>query len=145
MIVLDTHIWHWWVNQIPGKLSASTVALIEEADAVGLSAISCFEMAWLVRHGRIDLDMAFDEWLRQVEAGRSVEFLPVTPWIGARAVALPEHHKDPQDRIIIATTLHYRASLISFDAQFSFYQELDGLLISANLGEPKAGNEPATA
>ena len=32
MIVLDTHIWHWWVNQILGKLSLGTIALIEESD-----------------------------------------------------------------------------------------------------------------
>ena len=45
MIVLDTHIWHWWVNQIPGKLSLGTIALIEESDEVGVSAMSCFGMA----------------------------------------------------------------------------------------------------
>lgn len=133
MIVLDTHIWHWWVNQIPGKLSPATITLIEESAEVGVSAISCFEMAWLVRHGRIDLDMPFDEWLRQVEEARIIQFLPVTPWIGARAVALPEHHKDPQDRIIIATALHHQAHLISFDGHFPDYRELDGLLIPANL------------
>jgi len=36
MIVLDTHIWHWWVNQIPGKLSLGTIALIEESDGAGV-------------------------------------------------------------------------------------------------------------
>lgn len=46
MIVLDTHIWHWWTNQIAGRLGDATVALIEEAEEVGVSAISCFEMAW---------------------------------------------------------------------------------------------------
>jgi PIN domain nuclease of toxin-antitoxin system len=137
MIVLDTHIWHWWVNQIPGKLSLGTIALIEESDEVGVSAMSCFEMAWLVRHGRIDLDMAFEEWLQQIEADRIIRFLPVTPWISARAVALPEHHKDPQDRIIIATALHNNARLISFDAQFPCYQELEGWLISANFHVPQ--------
>jgi len=90
-------------------------------------------MAWLVRHGRINLNMTFEEWLQQIEADRIIQFLPVTPWIGARAVALPEHHKDPQDRIIIATALHGNARLISFDAQFPCYQELDGWLISTNL------------
>jgi hypothetical protein len=63
MIVLDTHIWHWWTNQIAGKLTAREIALIEEADEIGVSAISCFEMAWLQRHGRIDLGMPFEEWL----------------------------------------------------------------------------------
>lgn len=116
-------------NQIPGRLSAAVIDLIEEADEIGVSAISCFEMAWLVRHGRIDLGMSFDDWLRTVEQAQTVRFLPVTPWISARAVALPEHHKDPQDRLIIATALDFNASLLSFDAQFPFYQELAGLLL----------------
>ncbi|MEK8088479.1 type II toxin-antitoxin system VapC family toxin [Thermithiobacillus plumbiphilus] len=133
MIVLDTHIWHWWINQIPDKLTPGTLALIEEADELGVSAISCFEMAWLARHGRIDLGMPFEDWLRQVEEADVVLFLPVTPWISARAVALPVHHKDPQDRLIIASALHYEARLLSFDAQFPLYQELDNYLITKNL------------
>jgi PIN domain nuclease of toxin-antitoxin system len=133
MIVLDTHIWHWWVNQIPGKLSQTTIALIEESADVCVSAISCFEMAWLVRHGRIDLGMKFEDWLMQVEEAQIVRFLPIIPWISARAVALPEHHKDPQDRLIIATALHHNAHLISFDASFLLYQELSGVLVNKNL------------
>ncbi len=133
MILLDTHIWHWWVNQIPRKLTQATIKLIEESTEVGVSAISCFEMAWLVRHNRINLGMDFNEWLRQVEQPQIVEFIPVTSWIGVKAVALPEHHKDPQDRIIIATALQYKANLISFDTQFPLYQELDGCLINKNL------------
>lgn len=133
MILLDTHIWHWWVNQIPGRLSPATIDLIEDADEVGVSAISCFEMAWLVRHGRIELDLSFEEWLQTVEQAGIVRFLPVTHRIGAAAVALPEHHKDPQDRLIIATALQLNARLLSFDGQFSLYRELDGLLLSANV------------
>ena len=132
MIILDTHIWHWWTNQIPGHLSPATIDLIEQADEIGVSAISCFEMAWLVRHGRIELDLPFDDWLQQVEEANIVRFLPVTHRIGARAVTLPEHHKDPQDRLIIATALDCNAHLLSFDGHFPSYLELDGLLISVN-------------
>lgn len=132
MIVLDTHIWHWWVNQIPGKLSPETVALIEEADEVSVSAISCFEMAWLARHGRIDLDMPFEHWFSQLEHSSDIQILPVTAQIGIQAVALPEHHKDPQDRIIIATALIYDARLLSFDSAFPAYRELDGRLLGHN-------------
>lgn len=131
-MVLDTHIWHWWVNQIPGKLSKAERYLIESTDELAVSAISCFEMAWLVRHGRIDLDMPFSEWLYQVEIADLTRFIPVTPQIAATAVALPEHHKDPQDRIIIATALQYQARLMSFDQQFPKYRELDGLLEGAS-------------
>jgi PIN domain nuclease of toxin-antitoxin system len=133
MIVLDTHIWRWWINQIPGRLSPATIDLIEETDEVGVSAISCFEMAWLVRHGRIDLDLSFEQWLQQIEQAGIVRFLPVTHRIGAAAVALPEHHKDPQDRLIIATALHFNAKLLSFDGQFPLYRELNGLLLPTNV------------
>ncbi|CAG7857354.1 hypothetical protein MCAMS1_02145 [biofilm metagenome] len=105
MLVLDTHIWHWWVNQIPGKLTANILGLIAESEVVAVSAISYFELAWLVRHGRIEMDMAFDDWLREVESSSGIQILPVTSQIATLAVHLPEHHKDPQDRIIIATAL----------------------------------------
>lgn len=129
MIVLDTHIWHWWINQIPDRLPLSIIDLIETADEVSVSAISCFEMAWLVRHGRIDLGCHFEQWLEEVEIGQSVSFIPVTPRIASMAVSLPEHHKDPQDRLIIATTLIHNAKLLSFDSAFPSYQELQGRLI----------------
>ncbi|MDP2902235.1 MAG: type II toxin-antitoxin system VapC family toxin [Methylovulum sp.] len=131
MIVLDTHIWHWWTNQIPDKLSFKIIALIEETDEIAVSAISCFEMAWLVRHGRINLDMPFEHWFSEVECNTGIQILPVTAQIGIQAVALPEHHKDPQDRIIIATALLYEAHLLSFDTAFSAYRELDGCLIGS--------------
>lgn len=130
MLVLDTHIWHWWVNQIPDKLSANIRDLIAESEIVAVSAISCFEMAWLVCHGRIDMDMAFEDWLSEVETSSDIQILPVTAQIAIQAVHLPEHHKDPQDRIIIATALHYNAKLISFDHIFSNYRELAGYLIN---------------
>lgn len=129
MIVLDTPIWHWWTNQIPGKLSLKIIALIEETDELAVSAISCFEMAWLVRHGRIDLDMPFEDWFREVECHTGIQILPVTAQIGIQAVALPEHYKDPQDRIIIATALLHDAYLLSFDSAFPAYGELGGRLI----------------
>ena len=37
MILLDTHIWHWWVNQIPGKLSPALIDRIEQEDEVLVS------------------------------------------------------------------------------------------------------------
>lgn len=133
MILLDTHIWHWWVNQIDGKLSTATIALIEDADEVGVSAISCFELSWLVRHGRIDLGSSYEEWFHEVRQANLVSFIAVTPEVAAAAVALPEHHRDPQDRMIIATTLLHGARLVSFDTAFPLYQELGARLISRNL------------
>lgn len=87
-------------------------------------------MAWLVRHGRIEMEMSFEDWLSEVEMNSNIQILPVTAQIATKAIYLPEHHKDPQDRIIIATALQYNAKLISFDSVFASYQELNGCLIT---------------
>lgn len=130
MIVLDTHVWHWWVNQIEGKLSPSAIALIERSPRVGVSAISIYEMAWLVKHGRIELPMPFADWLALVRAQSGIEEIAITGDIAALAVNLPDHHKDPHDRLIIATALTQRATLLSRDAAFAQYEALSEWLVS---------------
>ncbi|EAW33944.1 PIN domain-containing protein [Lyngbya sp. PCC 8106] len=49
--------------------------------------------------------------------------------IAIKASQLPEHHRDPADRIIIATALIYDASLVSLDSMFPQYAELKGRLL----------------
>lgn len=90
--------------------------------------MTCWEMAWLVRHGRIVLQLPVSNWLDQVEAN-GVVIIPVSRSIAERAVALLEHHKDPVDRIIIATAVEHQAQLVSVDGRFPAYQELAGLLV----------------
>jgi PIN domain nuclease of toxin-antitoxin system len=130
MIVLDTHIWLWWVNLQSDRLKPSWKTLIERSESVGVSAISCFEVAWLERHNRLVLPCPRDEWFDKALDGSGICLLPVIPQIAGLSVDLPEHHKDPQDRIIIATALIYNAILISVDTQFPLYIELTGRLIN---------------
>jgi len=128
MLILDTHALFWWVNQTPGKLSAKQIAATETADLLEISAITCWEMAWLVKHDRIALKMPVAAWLDEVERS-GIRVLPVTRPIALRAVELAEHHKDPADRIIIATAVEHQARLVSVDERFPLYQELAGLLV----------------
>lgn len=129
MIVLDTHIWLWWVNEDISALEPARVEQIEHGDLVAVSAISCFEVAWLAHHGRIVLPCDKEEWFEKALDGSGIVLLPVTPKIAALAVELPEHHSDPQDRIIIATALAHDAKLISLDRKFPKYAELTGRLL----------------
>lgn len=130
MIVLDTHVWLWWVNQDNQQLKPEWLVRIEGPEDVGVSAISCFEVAWLERHGRIALPCPRQEWFEKALTGSDVTLLPVSPNIASLAVDLPEHHRDPQDRIIIATALAYDGTLISTDAKFLLYTELTGRLLA---------------
>ncbi len=93
---------------------------IQSSEKVGVSAISCFEVAWLERHNRIALPCPRQEWLEKALAGSGIYLLPISPIVASIAVDLPEHHH-PQDRIIIATALAYEGTLISADGKFPLY------------------------
>ncbi|GAB6057083.1 type II toxin-antitoxin system VapC family toxin [Desulfonatronum parangueonense] len=80
-----------------------------------------FEVTWLSEHGRIHLEIPVQEWITQATEDAHIISLPVSCEIACLAAALPEHHKDPQDRIIIATSINHEARLVSADSKFSEY------------------------
>jgi len=68
-LVIDTHVWLWWIGG-PGcpALSETARAHIAATDHVGVSAVSCVEIAWLVAHGRLTLDRPPATWLEHAAA-----------------------------------------------------------------------------
>jgi PIN domain nuclease of toxin-antitoxin system len=131
MILLDTHIWIRWL--LPDDpLPQNLIDLIEPADSLAVSSISCWEVVLLEKFHRIELPLPADEWLREALAGSGVTALPVTDTVAALAGQLPYHHKDPADRFIIATAVLNNIKLISFDSQFPAYAELNDLLITGS-------------
>jgi PIN domain nuclease of toxin-antitoxin system len=133
MIVLDTHIWLWWLNADDSASSSNAGwrDLLSNADHVAVSAISCFEVAWLQKHDRIKLHISLSEWFEKATVGSGIYIMPITPKIAESAVGLPEHHSDPQDRLIIATAIVNQAQIISADSKFQQYEEIEDLLIRA--------------
>lgn len=129
MIILDTHIWLWWINKDVDKLGLTRKEQIESSDSVAVSAISCLEVAWLERHGRIELPIERVDWFERALEGSDVILMPITPRIAGISVDLPEHHRDPQDRLIIATAIAHDAFLMSSDGKFPAYDELAGKLM----------------
>ena len=129
MVILDTHTLYWWVNRTPEKLTKRQIDAIEMADTLAISAMTCWEMAWLVKHGRIILQLPVSEWLDQVEEN-GIAIIPISRAITELAVSLPEHHKDPVDRLIIATAITHQAQLVSVDGRFPEYLEMSELLVT---------------
>lgn len=121
MILLDTHAWLWWVAD-PSKLSRKAYAEIKRADRIGISAISCLEVATAAAKGRISIDRGVLDWLEQALAQPAVELLPLTPAISVKATQLgAAFHGDPADRIIVATALLEAAVLVTKDARILNY------------------------
>ncbi|MDO9225997.1 MAG: type II toxin-antitoxin system VapC family toxin [Pseudomonadota bacterium] len=129
MIVLDTHIWVRWLDPEADPLPASLIEKIESAESLAVSAITCWEVAWLHRRERIVLKLPLNAWMDQALQGSEVVCLPIERRIANRAALLPEHHRDPADRLIMATALEYGAQLVSLDERFRDYSELAGNLI----------------
>jgi len=68
-MVLDTHVWLWWVSGDVAALTPARASLIEACDEVAVSAMSCFEVAWLAHHGRITLPCDIEQWLEKALGG----------------------------------------------------------------------------
>ena len=123
MILLDTHIWVWWVHR-DKRLPNPTLAFIErhESSTLGVSAISCWEVAKLVERGRLRLPMPTSDWLRAALSYPGVRLLDLTPDISAGSCSLPgDSHADPADQIIVATARHHRIGLVTFDERIRRY------------------------
>ena len=88
MIVLDTHAWIWWAAGST-RLPALARHTIDGAAAVGVCAISLWEVAMLVAKRRLELDRDSLEWMKQALALPRVELLPISPAI---AIGLPGCH-----------------------------------------------------
>jgi PIN domain nuclease of toxin-antitoxin system len=116
--LLDTHILLFWLANSP-RLKEGRREVVESADAdhpLFLSDISLWEIATLHELGRISLDRPLRDWLEIATAPPLVQRVGITPAIAGEVAALPPHiHRDPADRIIIATARVLGYSLVTLD------------------------------
>ena len=124
MILLDTHIWFWFV-QGHARLGSKHEQIIENAlrqQSVAVSAISCWEIAMMINRSRVETTVGALEWIRQALAPSGVQLLPLTPEISVESTQLPgTFHRDPADQIIVATARVYNAPLLTQDAKIVDY------------------------
>lgn len=130
MIILDTHVWVNWILLGEPGLTQPITAAINSQSLMAVSAISCFEVSLLVKQRKLELPLPIGEWLVEALSASGVDCLPVTCEISRLSVALQDIHKDPADRIIIATAIAHDALLASVDSVFPAYPELAGRLIA---------------
>lgn len=126
MIVLDTHVLVWWVNG-PEELSRAARQAIEaerarEDGLILVSSISAWEIALLVRKGRLTLTMDVNDWLELAGEVDAVRFVPLDNRVAVQSARLPDpFHADPADRIIVALARHLSAPLVTADSRMRSY------------------------
>ena len=123
MILLDTHIWVWLVSDAQ-QLRPRQRELLSQygADGLGVSVISCWEVAKLVEKGRLTLQQPVGEWIATALTRPHITLLSLTPEIAVDATQLPTgFHSDPADQSIVATARILGIPLLTADAKILNY------------------------
>ncbi len=118
-LLLDTHVWLWWLLGQPQLAARERDALDRHAVAgtpPGLSAISLWEAQMLAARGRLSIDEPLTHWLPTAAASETVTVLPLDVAAILALDALPKgFHGDPADRIIVATARAHGLPLATRD------------------------------
>ncbi len=133
MIVLDTHIWVWWV-QGDARLTQQHQQWLQQyqspfdsaqgTQGLGVSIFSCWEVAKLVEKGRLTLPVSIDDWLVGALAYPGVQLLDLTLPIVVESTKLVGFHNDPADQIIVATARIHSCPLLTADRKILVYPDV---------------------
>lgn len=116
MIVLDTHALLWWALD-PAALSKRATSICEDMERKGgfASSISIWELGIKVARRHLDIGIDIAELARRVVASGVVELLPVDTEVWLASLGLKWRHRDPADRVIVATALMKGLPILSKD------------------------------
>jgi PIN domain nuclease of toxin-antitoxin system len=120
-VLLDTHAVLWW--QAGGaRLSRRARRVVADAPVLHLSPLSCWEIAMLVRLGRVELDREPSLWIRDLLRDVRIDAAPLTPEAATWAGLLDDSFGgDPIDRLIYATARDLRVPLVTKDDRIRAY------------------------
>lgn len=119
-ILLDTHIYLWWLED-SSLLSPAARKIITDAESVYVSAASLWESVIKISLGKLEAELA------ELAAGireSGFEPLPITPEHTLALTQLANLHKDPFDRMLLAQSLSEPLRLLTADSQLPPYSEL---------------------
>lgn len=117
-VLLDTHIYLWWLQDSPRLPSRAAAVIAEPTTIVHVSTASIWEASIKVAAGRLAL--AELDLVAQIEENGFAE-MPVSGAHAWAAGQLPTHHRDPFDRMLVAQARHEQLLLVSEDEVMSHY------------------------
>jgi PIN domain nuclease of toxin-antitoxin system len=129
MLLMDTHVWFWSLTE-PVKLSKAALDIIQrtETDRRSIASISIWEFAMMVARGRIEIKMTAEQWLDYAVHKTGLRVLELTPKIAIESCELPgDFHRDPADRIIVATARVHGATLVTRDQKILGYPHVKSI------------------
>jgi PIN domain nuclease of toxin-antitoxin system len=118
-VLLDTHVLVWAATT-PERLGAD-LAVVEDADRRIVSAVCVWELAIKQRLGKLSLGSDVRTWMRRLTSELVLDHLPVTADHAAAVEHLPDVHRDPFDRLLVAQAVAEGAVLLTSDHRLTAY------------------------
>jgi PIN domain nuclease of toxin-antitoxin system len=118
-VLLDTHVWIWWLTPESPLTSREREALDRAAEngELHLAAISLWEAQALHARKRVELPVPFAEWISSAADSRMLTLLPLDTDVVTAEESLPAaFHGDPADRLIVATARAHAMVLATHDS-----------------------------
>ena len=125
-IICDTNILLFW-SQAPERLTTKATAVLEEGmrrRELACSDVSFWEIAMLFTTRRLVKPVAPEMFMHDLVIGMELEVISITPEIAVASQSNIFTHKDPADRLIAATAIHYNAPLITADNKLRSIESL---------------------
>jgi PIN domain nuclease of toxin-antitoxin system len=129
MLLMDTHVWFWSLTE-PGNLSKAALDILQrtETGRRSIASISIWEFAMMVARGRIEIKMTAEQWLDYAVHKAGLRVLELTPKVAIESCELPgDFHRDPADRIIVATARVNGATLVTRDQKILGYPHVKSI------------------
>jgi len=124
VIVLDTHAWILLINGSE-DLSGTCQQAVEQSASAGevyVPAVAVWELASLEQQGKLTLSIPCAEWVRRAVSAPGLSVSVLTPEIAVEGANLPgSFHRDPIDRIIVATARLLNARVATSDERILDY------------------------
>jgi PIN domain nuclease of toxin-antitoxin system len=121
-LLLDTCSMIWAISE-PERLSQKAKKeLVDAGTEVFVSPMSCAEIACLVERGKIKIDRHWKIWLRSFVEANGWNVIPVDLPVIEEAYSLPgEFHRDPVDRVLVASARLFQAAIVTADEKITSY------------------------
>jgi len=118
--LLDTHTFLWAITEDP-RLSRRARQMYTSSNDLWLSVASVWEILIKARVGKLPLPDPVGPYLTKELAKNRIEVLPITLDHVLKTEALPLHHRDPFDRLLIAQGIEEGWPILTADPWFARY------------------------
>lgn len=124
-MLLDTHVLIW-SQELPQKLGPAQQFLLDPSNELFVSAVSVLEIGQLIYARRLSIQGGLSPWLQSAAQCLPLQFIGMDHDLASEAYRLPEpFHKDPADRILVATARTYRLVLLTADRRLVQYPHVN--------------------